>query len=247
MIEISHITKSFEGDAQPTLTDVSARFADGVTNLIIGRSGSGKTVLMKCLVGLLLPDAGSIRYDGRDFGTLGKKELLALRQEMGVLFQGSALFDALSVLDNVCFPLEMFTPLSLSERRARAFECLERVGMADAAGKLPSELSGGMQKRVAIARAIVLKPRYLFCDEPNSGLDPVSSMMIDDLIHSITHESGMTTLINTHDMNSVLGIGEDILFIHEGAAAWHGTKDDILQSDHAQLRAFLAPALRMRK
>lgn len=244
MIEIANITKRFEGDSRPTLSDVSAQFSEGITNLIIGRSGSGKTVLMKCLVGLLTPDAGNIRYDGRDFGSLGKKELLALRQEMGVLFQGSALFDGMSVLENVCFPLEMFSAFSSAERRSRAFECLERVGMEDAADKRPSELSGGMQKRVAIARAIVLKPRYLFCDEPNSGLDPVSAMIIDELIHSITKESDMTTIINTHDMNSVLGIGENILFIHEGCAAWRGTKDEVLQSDNPLLQAFLSPALR---
>ena len=244
MIEISNITKHFDGDDRPALTDVSAQFAEGITNLIIGRSGSGKTVLMKCLIGLLTPDAGSICYDGRILGALSKNELLALRQEMGVLFQSSALFDAMSVLDNVLFPLEMFSTLSSAERRARAFECLERVGMVDAAGKRPSELSGGMQKRVAIARAIVLKPRYLFCDEPNSGLDPVSSMIIDDLIHSITKEIGMTTIVNTHDMNSVLGIGENILFIHEGSTAWRGTKEEVLHSDNALLRAFLSPALK---
>jgi phospholipid/cholesterol/gamma-HCH transport system ATP-binding protein len=245
MIEINNINKRFEGDSQQTLTDISAQFFEGTTNLIIGRSGSGKTVLMKCLIGLLVPDTGSIRYDGRDFLSLDKNELLALRQEMGVLFQGSALFDSMSVLGNVCFPLEIFTSMSSKARRKRALECLERVGMADAADKKPSEISGGMQKRVAIARAIVLKPRYLFCDEPNSGLDPTTSMIIDELIYSITKESSMTTIVNTHDMNSVLGIGENILFIHEGCAAWKGTKDEVLRSDNELLRSFLSPALRL--
>ena len=240
MIEVSNINKSF--GEQHVLKDVSASFVEGKTNLIIGRSGSGKTVLMKCLVGLFSPDSGTVNYDGRDFSCLKKKDVALLRREMGVMFQGAALFDSMSVLDNVLFPLRMFSEENENSKLYRAQECLERVGMMDAATKMPAELSGGMQKRVAIARAMALRPRYLFCDEPTSGLDPVSALMIDDLIHSITHETGMTTVINTHDMNSVVGIGEQILFICEGQSAWTGTKDDVFQSGNAQLNAFLKPA-----
>ena len=242
MIDVKHLYKTFEGEHRAVLSDISAHFEEGKTNLIIGRSGSGKTVLMKCLVGLLRPDAGSVNYDGRDFFALSRKDMLSLRQEMGMLFQGAALFDSLDVLGNVCFPLEMFSSLSAPARRHRACDCLERVGILDSAGKKISELSGGMQKRVAIARAIVLSPRYLFCDEPNSGLDPLSAAMIDELIHSITKDTGMTTIINTHDMHSVLSIGENILFMHEGQAIWHGTKDDVPHTDNELLQTFLHPS-----
>ena len=245
MIEVSNINKSF--GEQHVLKDVSASFAEGKTNLIIGRSGSGKTVLMKCLVGLLSPESGTVNYDGRDFFRLKKEDVALLRREMGVMFQGAALFDSMSVLDNVLFPLRMFSEENEKNCLFRAQECLERVGMMDATTKMPAELSGGMQKRVAIARAMALRPRYLFCDEPTSGLDPVSAQMIDDLIHSITHETGMTTVINTHDMNSVVGIGEQILFICEGRSAWIGTKDDVFQSGNALLYAFLKPAFSTNK
>ena len=221
MIEIRDIHKTFDG--QSVLHSISASFAAGQTNLVIGRSGSGKTVLLKCIVGLLRPDAGEVLYDGRNLLSLRQKDVLALRREMGMLFQSSALFDRMDVLENVMFPLSMFSSGTLRERRERASFCLERVGMLEAAHKSPSELSGGMQKRVAIARAIALNPRYLFCDEPNSGLDPVSSHLIDALIHSITHEFGITTVVNTHDMNSVHTIGESILFLHEGEACWRGS------------------------
>ncbi|MBO4589617.1 MAG: ATP-binding cassette domain-containing protein [Bacteroidaceae bacterium] len=244
MIQVDHISKTFD-DGSAALSDVSASFRDGIVNLIIGRSGAGKTVLLKCLVGLLKPDEGHVLYDGRDFFALQRKELSQLRREIGMLFQGSALFDSMNVLDNVMFPLVMFSDGSRKEHKTRAEECLERVGMQEALAKMPSELSGGMQKRVAIARAIVLNPRYLFCDEPNSGLDPVSSLIIDELISSITHELGMTTIVNTHDMNSVFGIGENILFIHEGRASWSGTKEELRHSGNTQLEEFIMPAFRL--
>ena len=244
MIQAKHIFKTFD-DGQEALSDITADFHDEIANLIIGRSGAGKTVLLKCLVGLLEPDKGQVLYDGRDFFSLGKKEKSLLRQEIGMLFQGSALFDSMNVIDNVMFPLAMFSDETQHVQRMRAEECLERVGMRDACSKMPSELSGGMQKRVAIARAIVLNPRYLFCDEPNSGLDPVSSLIIDELILSITHELGMTTIVNTHDMNSVFGIGENILFIHEGHASWSGTKEGLRNSDNKHLQDFIMPAFRM--
>lgn len=246
MIQANHIFKSFD-DGHEALSDISAVFLDEKTNLIIGRSGAGKTVLLKCLVGLLKPDKGQVLYDGRDFFSLRDKEQRLLRQEMGMLFQGSALFDSMSVIENVMFPLRMFSNDSYRSQRNRAEECLERVGMLEASAKMPSELSGGMQKRVAIARAIVLNPHYLFCDEPNSGLDPVSSLLIDELILSITHELGMTTIVNTHDMNSVFGIGENILFIHEGHALWNGTSAELRQSENENLQKFIAPAFRMPK
>ena len=209
MIEVQHLSKQFDGEW--VLRELSTTFEAGRTNLIIGRSGSGKTVLMKCLVGLLTADSGRVLYDGRDFFALPKKQLVSLRKEMGVLFQGAALFDAMNVLDNVLFPLRMFSPDGEAAQRDRAEECLARVGMADALHKMPAELSGGMQKRVGIARAIALRPRYLFCDEPTSGLDPTTARTIDELIHSITHETSITTVINTHDMESVRTIGETVL------------------------------------
>ena len=218
MIEVKNIIKSFEG--RTVLKNISAVFENGKTNLIIGRSGSGKTVLIKNIIGLMRPDSGQILYDGRDLTSMGKAELKALRKEMGMLFQGSALFDSMTVLENVMFPLDMFSNDSSKERRKRAEFCLERVNLSDAGHLYPSEISGGMMKRAAIARAISLNPQYLFCDEPNSGLDPKTSLVIDDLIHDITVEFNMTTVINTHDMNSVMNIGDNIIFIREGIKEW---------------------------
>ena len=237
MITITDIHKHFED--QEVLHGISATFEAGKTNLTIGRSGSGKTVLLRCIVGLLTPNQGRVLYDGRDIHCLNKHEGALLRQEMGMLFQGAALFDSMDVLHNVLFPLEMFSPKTYNEQLQRARFCLDRVGLIDAGNKMPSELSGGMQKRVAIARAIALEPRYLFCDEPNSGLDPISSRLIDQLISDITHEYGITTIVNTHDMGSVRGIGEQVLFIHEGRAEWTGTGDTIDQTDSVHLREFL--------
>ncbi len=237
MIEITQLTKSFE-DKQ-VLRGISSRFEAGQTNLIIGRSGSGKTVLMKCIVGLFAPTSGDVLYDGRSFVAMDKAARTALRREMGMIFQSAALFDSMTVLENVMFPLDMFSNKSFKDRLRRARTCLERVGLLDAERKYPGEISGGMQKRVAIARAIVLNPVYLFCDEPNSGLDPKTSLVIDKLIHSITHEYGMTTIINTHDMNSVLGIGEHILYLYEGMAEWEGNKDQVINTDNERLSDFI--------
>lgn len=237
MIEIKDLYKSFPD--KDVLKDISTTFESGKTNLIIGQSGSGKTVLMKCIVGLFEPTSGDVFYDGRSFVTMRKKERTLLRREMGMIFQSAALFDSLSVLENVMFPLDMFSPDSYAERRRRAEFCLDRVNLLDAAAKYPGEISGGMQKRVAIARAIVLNPKYLFCDEPNSGLDPKTSLVIDELIHSITHEYNMTTIINTHDMNSVMGIGEHILYIYEGHKEWEGTKEEVTTSRNERLNSFI--------
>ena len=233
MIEIQHLYKSFED--KEVLKDINAKFEDGKTNLIIGQSGSGKTVLMKNIVGLLDPTSGHILYDGRDFVTMSKKEKVRMRREMGMIFQSAALFDSLSVLENVMFPLDMFSTMNYRERVKRAQECLDRVNLIDAQQKFPGEISGGMQKRVAIARAIVLNPKYLFCDEPNSGLDPHTSLVIDELLSSITKEFDITTIINTHDMNSVMGIGENIIFIYKGHKEWQGTKDDVMGSTNDKL------------
>ena len=237
MIEVKNLYKSFED--KDVLKDINAVFENGKTNLIIGQSGSGKTVLMKCLVGLLTPEKGQILYDGRDFLSLSKKEKKTLRSEMGMIFQSAALFDSLSVLENVMFPLNMFSNDTLRARTQRAMFCLDRVNLIEAKDKLPAEISGGMQKRVAIARAIALNPQYLFCDEPNSGLDPKTSLVIDELIHDITVEYNMTTIINTHDMNSVLGIGENIIFIHQGETEWKGNKDMVIGSKNERLNDFI--------
>lgn len=237
MIEIKDINKSFEN--RKVLIDINAKFEDGKTNLIIGQSGSGKTVLIKCIIGLLIPEKGEILYDNRNFLAMGKKEKKLLRREMGMIFQSAALFDSMTVLENVMFPLNMFSNDTLRERTKRAMFCLERVNLTEAKDKYPGEISGGMQKRVAIARAIVLKPQYLFCDEPNSGLDPKTSLVIDELIHDITLEYNMTTIINTHDMNSVMGIGEKIIFIYEGHKEWEGTKEDIFTSSNKRLNDFI--------
>ena len=237
MIEIQSIKKSFE--EKDVLKDISARFDNGQTNLIIGQSGSGKTVLMKCIVGLLTPSEGKILYDGRDFVAMKKKEKAMLRREMGMIFQSAALFDSMSVLENVMFPLDMFSNMTLREREKRAQQCLDRVNLIDAQKKYPGEISGGMQKRVAIARAIALNPKYLFCDEPNSGLDPKTSLVIDALIHDITVEYQMTTIINTHDMNSVMGIGDSIIFIKEGHLEWRGDKTQVATSENQSLTDFI--------
>lgn len=233
MIEVRHLYKSF--DDKEVLKDINATFENGKTNLIIGQSGSGKTVLMKNLVGLLQPTSGEVLYDGRNFVTMSKKEKIEMRREMGMIFQSAALFDSLSVLENVMFPLDMFSDMTLRERQRRAEECLARVNLTGAGHKYPGEISGGMQKRVAIARAIVLNPKYLFCDEPNSGLDPKTSLVIDELLHGITEEFGMTTIINTHDMNSVMGIGDSISFICEGRKEWEGDKTMVMSATNEKL------------
>lgn len=237
MIDVKNIVKTFEG--KEVLENISATFDKGKTNLIIGRSGSGKTVFMKSLIGLLVPDSGEILYDGRNVISMPKKELKYLRREMGMLFQGSALFDSMTVLENVMFPLTMFTKDRKKDREKRAFFCLERVNLSEAAYLFPIEISGGMMKRAAIARAIALNPKYLFCDEPNSGLDPKTSLLIDELIHDITAEYKMTTIINTHDMNSVMNIGEKIIFINQGKKEWEGTKEEIMNSSNQELNDFV--------
>ena len=237
MIEVKNVSKSF--DDKTILHNVSAQFRDGMTNLIIGQSGSGKTVLMKSLVGLHTRDEGEILYDGRDLLKMNNNQRKALRKEIGMLFQGSALFDSETVLGNVMFPLKMFSDMSYEEQLERAHFCINRVNLVGADDKYPSEISGGMQKRVAIARAIALNPKYLFCDEPNSGLDPKTSILIDELLVDITHEYGITTVINTHDMNSVLGIGENIIFLNKGHLAWSGNKDQVYDSDNETLNDFV--------
>ena len=237
MIEIRSIYKDFAD--REVLKGITTSFPAGQTNLIIGQSGSGKTVLMKCIVGLLEPTKGQILYDGRDFVTMNKRERALLRREMGMIFQSAALFDSMSVLENVMFPLDMFSSMTLRERTKRAQQCLDRVNLIDAQSKFPDELSGGMQKRVAIARAIALNPKYLFCDEPNSGLDPKTSLVIDALIHDITVEYKMTTIMNTHDMNSVMGIGDSIIFIKEGRQEWTGDKTQVATSDNQALTDFI--------
>src|SRR5574344_1309243 len=237
MIEVKNLTKSF-GD-KTVLNNINMVFETGKTNLIIGQSGSGKTVLMKNLVGLLEPTSGEVLYDGRDFVAMSKKDKILLRREMGMIFQSAALFDSLTVMENVMFPLDMFCGMTLRDRTKRAMECLDRVNLKDAGEKYPSEISGGMQKRVAIARAIALNPQYLFCDEPNSGLDPKTSLVIDELLHSITKEYNITTIINTHDMNSVMGIGENIIFIYEGHKEWQGESKDIMGTSNQKLADFI--------
>ena len=237
MIELKNLCKSFED--KDVLCDINAVFHRGTTNLIIGQSGSGKTVLMKNIVGLFQPTSGQILYDGRDFVRMTRRERVLIRREMGMIFQSAALFDSMSVLENVLFPLDMFSDMNQTDRVRRARFCLERVNLQGTEQKFPGEISGGMQKRVAIARAIALNPNYLFCDEPNSGLDPKTSLVIDDLIHDITTEYRMTTIINTHDMNSVMGIGENIIFICEGRKEWQGSKDQIMTSTNDKLNSFI--------
>jgi phospholipid/cholesterol/gamma-HCH transport system ATP-binding protein len=237
MIEVKNLYKSF-GEKE-VLKGIDFTFEDGKTNLIIGQSGSGKTVLMKNLVGLFAPTSGQVLYDGRNFVEMDKKEKALMRREMGMVFQSAALFDSLTVLENVMFPLDMFSKMNYRERVKRAQECLYRVNLLEAQNKYPSEISGGMQKRAAIARAIVLNPKYLFCDEPNSGLDPKTSLVIDELLHSITQEYNMTTIINTHDMNSVMGIGENILFIYKGEKEWQGQSSQVMNSSNKRLTDFI--------
>jgi phospholipid/cholesterol/gamma-HCH transport system ATP-binding protein len=237
MIEVQNISKSF-GERQ-VLKDVSGVFEKGKSNLIIGASGTGKSVLLKCIVELVKPDVGTVFYDKRDF-THGDKNLkTAVRRDIGMLFQGSALFDSMTVEDNVRFPLELLAIMPKDEKQDRVNFCLQRVGLKNANKKMPSELSGGMRKRVGIARAIVNNPKYLFCDEPNSGLDPQTSILIDDLIEDITEDYGMTTIVVTHDMNSVMGIGHKILFIYQGQKLWEGSKDDITHSGVKELDDFV--------
>ena len=237
MIKGEHISKSFEG--RTILDDISVEFETGKTNLIIGRSGSGKTVLLKTLVGLHSPDTGRILYDDVCYTELSFNERKAIRKDIGMIFQGGALLDSSTVVENVKLPLDLFTEQSEEEKLERVNFCLRRVQLENADHLYPSELSGGMIKRVAIARAIVLNPRYLFCDEPNSGLDPQTSVVIDNLIQDITREYNITTIINTHDMNSVMEIGEKIVYIHEGKKWWEGSKDDILLSDNKELNDFV--------
>ncbi|HON02219.1 MAG: ATP-binding cassette domain-containing protein [Paludibacteraceae bacterium] len=238
MIEVKNIIKTFDG--VPALQDISAVFETGKVNMIIGQSGSGKTVLMKCIIGLHQIDSGCIEYDGRNLPKMKPQEILMLRREVGMLFQGAALFDSMTVLENVMYPLEMFAHESNEEIRERAYFCLRRVNLEERSYDLyPSEISGGMQKRVGIARAIALRPKYLFCDEPNSGLDPLTSMIIDDLIYEITHEFNITTIINSHDMNSVMEIGEKIIYIEKGVKAWEGTKDEIFDAENESFNNFV--------
>jgi len=237
LIEVKNIDKSF-GNIQ-VLRDVSFKFERGKTNLVIGQSGSGKSVLTKCIIGLHAPENGQILYDGVDFSAMKKKEKKTIRTQIGMLFQGGALFDSLSVIENVIFPLKMFTKMSRKEMLERANFCLERVDIIDKNNLFPSEISGGMQKRVAIARAIVMKPKYLFCDEPNSGLDPLTAILIDNLIKELTEEYNMTTVVITHDMNSVLEIGENIMFIYKGNNHWVGNKHSIITTPNKEVNDFV--------
>lgn len=237
MIEVKDLKKDFDGEM--ILKGINTTFEKGKTNLIIGQSGSGKTVFLKCLLGLFRPSEGTILYDGQAYSSLSQENQRELREQMGMVFQGSALFDSMSVEENISFPLRMFTKMGRSERRDRANEVIKRVNLTDANNKLPSEISGGMQKRVAIARAIVNKPKYLFCDEPNSGLDPKTATLIDNLIQEITREYEITTVINTHDMNSVMEIGEKIVFLQKGKLAWEGTKDEIFKTDDKDVTDFV--------
>ena len=237
MIEVENIHKSF-GDNK-VLKGISTSFEKGKTSLIIGQSGSGKTVFLKCLLGLFNLDAGNILYDQDNYANLTLKKKRKLREKMGMVFQGSALFDSMDVADNVRFPLDMFTKQTDEEKRERVHSVLKRVNIVNAESKFPSEISGGMQKRVAIARAIVMNPKYLFCYEPNSGLDPKTAILIDNLIQEITDEYQMTTVINTHDMNSVMEIGEKIVFLKEGLKAWEGTKEDVFKTDNEAVTDFV--------
>jgi phospholipid/cholesterol/gamma-HCH transport system ATP-binding protein len=237
MIEVKQVNKSFA--KQQVLFDVSATFETGKVNLIIGQSGQGKSVLAKCMVGLHEVDSGSILFDGRDFTSLEKSEKSEIRQEIGMLFQGSALFDSMTVEENIKFPLTMFSKLTKKEMQMRVDFCLERVNLSGRNGLYPSECSGGMQKRVGIARAISMNPKYLFCDEPNSGLDPKTAIVIDGLIKDITYEYGITTVVITHDMNSVMEIGDSVLFIHQGKKWWEGDRHSIITAENPEINAFV--------
>ena len=237
MIEIKNIFKSF--GSSKVLSDISAKFLRGKTNLIIGQSGSGKTVLLKCLLGLYSTDEGELIYDNIYSSKMNDEEKINIKKEMGMVFQGSALFDSMTVLENVRFPLDMLTKYSDIEKNEIALKFIDRVNLNDAINKLPSEISGGMQKRVGIARAIVLNPKYLFCDEPNSGLDPKTAIVIDNLIQEITKEYNITTVINSHDMNSVIEIGENIIFLKEGIKLWQGNNKEILNSQNKEVEDFV--------
>ncbi len=237
MVEVQNVNKSF-GDTQ-VLFDVSAKFEPGRMNLIIGASGQGKSVLAKCIVGLHEVDQGQIIYDGRDFSAMNRTERTVIRKEIGMLFQGSALFDSLTVIENVMFPLRMFTEMTEAEMRERASFCLNRVNIVGKDGLLPAECSGGMQKRIGIARAIAMNPKYLFCDEPNSGLDPKTSIVIDNLIRELTYEYKMTTIVITHDMNSVMEVGDHIIFINQGRKWWEGTNKEIIKTDNEEVVSFV--------
>ncbi|MBL0104686.1 MAG: ATP-binding cassette domain-containing protein [Bacteroidetes bacterium] len=237
MIELKNISKSFAG--RDILKNVTTTFQPGHVNLVIGGSGSGKTVMMKCMVGLVEIDKGEILYDGKVFSGLNRKDRKPFRQEIGMVFQGGALFDSFTVEQNVMFPLNMFTTMSLEEKRDRVNFCLNRVNLVNVNKLSPTELSGGMKKRVAIARAIAPKPQYLFCDEPNSGLDPQTSIVIDNLIKEITEEFSITAIVNTHDMNSVVEIGDKIIYLYKGEKWWEGSMDDILRTDNKELNDFI--------
>ncbi len=245
MITLKNITKSFDGSQ--ILKGISMTFEAGKTNLIIGQSGSGKTVLLKCLLGLFQTDSGQMYFNDQVFGNMHEKDRRTLRREMGMVFQGSALFDSMTVLENVMFPMQMLTKKSDAEIKIAAEEVIERVNLENANNKLPAELSGGMQKRVAIARAIVMKPKYLFCDEPNSGLDPKTAIVIDNLIKEITKENNITTVINSHDMNSVMEIGDSILFLQDGKKAWEGSKELIFKTDNQVVNDFVYSSNLMKK
>lgn len=244
MIEVQGLSKRF-GEVQ-VLTDINARFARGRINQIIGKSGSGKSVLAKCIVGLHKPEEGRVLYEGRSFFEMGPGEMREVRKEIGMLFQGSALFDSLTVLQNVMFPLRMFAGMSKEEMEERAHTCLKRVNIVDKDDLYPAALSGGMQKRVGIARAMAMTPKYFFVDEPNSGLDPQTSILIDELIKEITEEYDMTTIVITHDMNSVMETGENIVYIHQGRNWWQGTREELLNSDNAELNEFIFAGSLMR-
>ncbi len=245
MIEINNIQKTFED--KTVLHGISAVFEKGKTNMIIGASGTGKSVLLKTIVGLIEPDEGEVLYNGRNFYDANRDEQKKIRREIGMLFQGSALFDSLSVEKNVMFPLDMLSRMSKSEKEDRVQFCLKRVGLAGSEKKMPSEISGGMKKRVGIARAIVMKSQYLFCDEPNSGLDPNTAIIIDNLIQEITKEYDLTTVIVSHDMNSMMEIGEYILFMHEGKKVWEGSNDDVTDAESPILQKFIFSNKLMRK
>ena len=237
MIQVNNLIKEFEGRA--VLKDISLTLRESAVNMIIGKSGSGKTVFLSCLIGLIRPDSGEILYDGRNLLKMKQSEIKRLRRSMGMLFQGSALFDSKTVLENVMFPLEMFSRKNKRERRKRAEFCLERVNLSEAANLYPSEISGGMMKRAAIARAISMNPKYLFCDEPNSGLDPKTSQLIDELIYDITTDLGITSIVVSHDMNSVMNIGDKIFFLSEGVLEWEDNKDEIMNSQNKPLNEFV--------
>lgn len=237
MIEIKNLNKSFDG--REVIKNVSTEFESGKVNMVIGRSGSGKTVFLKCMVGLLIPDSGSVLYDGRDFTKSDEDQKMMIRREMGKVFQMGALFDSMTVAENVRFPLDMFSDMTAAEKKERVEFCLEKVNLSQAPNLYPAEISGGMKKRTAIARAISLNPKYLFCDEPNSGLDPETSILIDNLVHQLTHEFNMTTVIISHDMNSVFEIGEKVMFLYKGENVWEGPGREIAKAEHHALKEFV--------